>query len=76
MEREQRLVNEVLSVAKQAHPEYSHEQHLAWALGILAQTVLEKNHMDNIVYARLDARLNTILEEHKYGTNKHANVKR
>jgi len=68
MEREQRLVNEVLSVAKQAHPEYSHEQHLAWALGILAQTVLEKNHMDNIVYAKLNYKLDNILEHKKYSS--------
>jgi hypothetical protein len=54
------LVDRVLRVSSQANPNYSHEQHLAWALGILAQTTLEKNHRDNVVMNSLCARLNHI----------------
>jgi hypothetical protein len=53
----QRLADIVLSTSERAHPNYSKEQHLAWALGLLATTVLYKNSNDNVVWARLEAQL-------------------
>ena len=64
--RETNLVNEVLLTSYKANPNYTHNEHLAWALGILAHTVLRKNHMDNIVFRELNAKLNAILEHKKY----------
>ena len=53
----QALVKELLEYVQQIHPEYTREQQFIWIAGILADTVLEKNHMDNIVLAKLTARL-------------------
>lgn len=74
----ERLVLEVLSVAKQIHPEYTHEQRSAWALGFLAKYVLRKNHMDNVIFAELNHELNLWTESHKYEdkAHKHAQAKR
>ena len=58
----QTLTLELLSVCRQLHPEYSHNEELAWVCGFLAKYVLRKNHMDNIVYAELNHELNLLLE--------------
>lgn len=77
MTKQERLVLEVLDVSHQVNPTYTHSEHMAWALGLLADVVLQKNHMDNIVYTRLNYKLNTLLEqEGKYPTYKQANIKR
>jgi len=60
------LIDEILSVAQEAYPEYTKEQQLSWALGFLATVVLEKNLMDNIIWAKLNERLNIALERTKY----------
>jgi hypothetical protein len=39
------------------HSTYTREQHWTWVAGVLAVVACEKNHMDNIVYARLRARI-------------------
>jgi hypothetical protein len=51
------LINTLLAHVERAHPEYTREQQWTWIAGILADSVLEKNHMDNIVLAKLTARL-------------------
>ena len=51
------LINKLLEHVERAHPDYTREQQFIWIAGILADTVLEKNHMDNIVLAKLTARL-------------------
>ncbi len=68
MERQQ-LILEILHVSYKIHPEYSKNQHWAWTAGILADTVLAKNHMDSVVYARLNHRLNQLLDQPKYRTD-------
>ena len=62
------LVQNVLAVSHEIHPNYTHNQHMAWALGILANTVLEKNYMDNIVFARLHEQLNELVGSRKFPT--------
>jgi hypothetical protein len=49
--------------ANTIHPEYTHEQQLIWTIGILSDIVLEKNHMDNIVLTRLQARIDHLYEQ-------------
>lgn len=66
MSRADHLVAEVLAVSQECNPGYTREQHLAWALGYLATVVLEKNHMDSIVYSRLNQRLNQLVNRPKY----------
>jgi hypothetical protein len=53
----QRLADMVLSTSQTAHPNYTREQHLAWTIGLLATTVLNKNSNDNVIWARLNAQL-------------------
>jgi hypothetical protein len=53
----QALVKELLELAQRVHPSYTREQQFIWISAILAEVVMEKNHMDNIVLARLNARL-------------------
>lgn len=64
--REQRLIEDVLAVSCQVNPTYTHNEHLSWALGILAQVVLRKNHMDNIVFNELHEKLNAITNSKKF----------
>ena len=66
MSREQRLVEDVLAVSGQVNPNYTHDEHLAWALGILASVVLRKNHMDNIVFTELHHKLNTLTQSKNF----------
>lgn len=66
MSRHSHLIEEILAVSQECNPNYTREQHLAWALGYLATVVLEKNHMDSIVYSRLNHRLNQLIDRHKY----------
>ncbi len=63
------LVENVLKVSHDINPDYTHTQHMAWALGILADVVLQKNHMDTIVFARLHERLNQLTKTSNYPTN-------
>jgi len=58
------LAEHIIGVAHKLHPEYSHAQCLIWACGFLATVVYEKNHMDNIVYQNLNARLSQLLAEY------------
>ena len=53
----QELVNQLLESVQQIHPEYTREQQFIWITAVLADVVLEKNHMDNIVLAKLNKRL-------------------
>ena len=62
------LVENVLQVSHDINPDYTHNQHMAWALGILADVVLQKNYMDNIVFARLHERLNQLTNTRKFPT--------
>jgi hypothetical protein len=55
------LVSRLMQYSHQLHSQYSREQHWAWISSVLASVVLEKNHMDNIVLARLNARLDSLL---------------
>ena len=67
-EQVRRLVENVLSVSHEVNPGYIHTEHMAWALGILADVVLQKNYMDNIVFARLHERLNLLTNSRKFPT--------
>jgi len=62
------LVQNVLKVSHDVNPQYTHAEHIAWALGILADVVLQKNYMDNIVFARLHERLNQLTQTRKFPT--------
>jgi len=64
--RVKNLVLNVLEVSHSIHPDYTHNEHLAWALGILADVVLQKNHMDNVVFARLHEKLNALTDSRKF----------
>ena len=66
MSREQRLVEQVVATSLVANPNYTHEQHLAWSLGLLAHVVLRKNYMDSIVYTELAQVLNELNNTNKY----------
>ena len=57
----QTLADIVLTASQTAHPRYSKEQHLAWALGILAATAVHKNSYDNVIWARLEAQLESVV---------------
>jgi len=58
----QRLADTVIATSQTAHPNYSKEQHLAWAIGLLATTVLNKNSNDNVIWARLEAQLAAVAD--------------
>ena len=62
MVQAQDLVNKLLVLVQQAHPQYSREQQFIWISAVLADTVLEKNHMDNVVLARFNQRLRDIAD--------------
>jgi len=59
----QDLINKLLVSAARIHPEYTREQQFIWIAAVLADTVLEKNHMDNIVYTRLNERLSQLAKD-------------
>jgi len=67
-DRVRTLVQNVLEVSHTVNPTYTHNEHMAWALGILADVVLQKNHMDNVVFARLHERLNELTNSRKFPT--------
>lgn len=54
------LVAELIQHAQALHPNYTREQQFTWVSGILADIVLEKNHMDNIVLSRLNERIDRL----------------
>jgi len=56
------LAELMLEYAETLHPEFTREQRFIWAIGILCDIVLEKNHMDNIVLTRLQARIDYLHE--------------
>ena len=58
----QALAELMLEHAGHLHPTYSREQQFIWTIGILCDIVLEKNHMDNIVLSRLQARIDYLYE--------------
>lgn len=72
-ERIIRLVNEIFAVSLKVNANYSRDQHWAYTCGILAETVLEKNYMDSIVFDQLNNKLNTIMQENKYSTRYNKN---
>lgn len=51
------LVNLLLEYVQRIHPTFDREHQFIWIAGVLADTVLEKNHMDNVVLAKLQARM-------------------
>ena len=57
------LINRLLADVERIHPSYTREQQWTWIAGILADCVLEKNHMDNIVLAKLNARLRQLASD-------------
>jgi len=59
--RAQQLAELMLTHANRLHPEYTREQQMTWVIGMLADVVTEKNNMDNIVWARLAARIDKLL---------------
>ncbi len=68
LSRVQRLVEDVLAVSHTINPRYTHNEHMAWALGILANVVIEKNHMDNVVFNRLHHKLNELTGTRRWPT--------
>ncbi len=64
-----KLVEDVLAVSHEIHPEYTHDEHWAWCAGLLAVVVLEKNHMDSIVFRRLHERLNELTKSRRFPLN-------
>jgi len=54
------LTERIVELAHELHPNYSHEQCLVWSIAFLADVVIEKNHMDNIVFQRLNARIDQL----------------
>lgn len=63
--RAQQLAELMLQHASNLHPEYTREQQMTWAIGMLSDVVVEKNHMDNIIWARLEARIDRLYEQKK-----------
>jgi len=56
------LVEDLIQHGLNLHPTYTVHQAELWALGFLADIVLEKNHLDNIVYARMQRRLRDLYD--------------
>ena len=59
----QDLINKLLVLTARIHPEYTREQQFIWIAAVLADVVLEKNHMDNIVLTRLNERLSQLAKD-------------
>jgi hypothetical protein len=53
----QALLDRILAHSHSKHPQYTKEQHMTYVMGFLASIVMEKNHMDNIVWAKIKYRL-------------------
>lgn len=58
MSRTTDIIELILERSKQLNPTYTKEQHLSYTVGFLASIVMEKNHMDSIVWTRIRERLN------------------
>ena len=56
------LARLMIKHAGNLHPNYTHEQQLTGCIGMLSDVVLEKNHMDNIVMARLGSRIDQLYD--------------
>ena len=57
------LVEELLAVSQQIHPEYLQHGHTLWALGFLASITEQRAHNDSQVVDRIRARLRLLLED-------------
>ena len=44
------------------HPTYNKDQHTTWCLGFLASIAVEKNHQDNVVWARVRQRIDALYD--------------
>ena len=56
------LVDYVLRHSYQLHPAYTKAEHNAWALGFVAGIASEKNHMDNVIWARVKQRVEVLYD--------------
>ena len=63
MHNAQELALSIIKHAQVLHPEYTHEQQILWALGLLADIAWEKNLNDNIMFARLNERIRLLYEQ-------------
>jgi len=61
----QELAVLMLHHAANLHPNYSREQQMLWALGLLSDVVLSKNLNDNIVFETLNARIDQLYEQQR-----------
>jgi len=50
----------MLDHAGQLHPEYTREQQMLWAIGMLCDVVVTKTLNDNIVWQELSQRIDTL----------------
>ena len=56
------LVDYVLKHSYQLHPTYTKDEHKTWALGFIASIASEKNHMDNVIWARVKQRIEVLYD--------------
>jgi hypothetical protein len=54
------LVLTMIKHSNELHPAYTKENHLIWALGMLADAVVEQDRKDNIVLTTLRQRLDKL----------------
>ena len=57
------LVLTLLAHSERLHDSWTRERHFIWISGMLADVVLEKNHNDNIVMTRLNARIDRLYSD-------------
>lgn len=57
------LVLSLLAHSERLHLDWTRERHFIWISGMLADVVLEKNHNDNIVMTRLNARIDRLYSD-------------
>jgi hypothetical protein len=56
------LVDYVLKHSYALHPTYTKDEHKTWALGFIASIASEKNHMDNVIWARVKQRIEVLYD--------------
>lgn len=56
------LIEYLLKHSQTLNPTYTKDKHLIWVMGFLASIAIEKNHMDNIVWARVKERVNNLYD--------------
>lgn len=59
----QDLLDYLYGQSYELHPHYTQEQHSLWCLGFLAAIAAEKNHMDNVIWARVKGRIKELKGE-------------